>query len=409
LGLDFRKILTERVTACDVFLAVIGDKWLSVTGPSGGRRLDDTDDYVRIEIEGALSRHIPVIPVLVGNSSVPKAEELPETLQALAHRQATLVRPDPDFHHDVERLFRGIEEAVAARSAPEPEAAAWLDRKLLRLGLASAAVLGVLAFGIVLFAVVRDKESSTPNLAGVASDGPRVATEIEDQTARRRQLAEKAAGEPAKKPSPRGGRIIYVEEFINKRTGLSKDLTARPDPNPGVSDRVFYFYAATGVPWRLWDIRRFETECTCEVVGRVTGDDRSRDAGWSVLLLSASGTGRGFRVNINIKGELFVTPSPWRGARAYVNTDPRIGPVTHPAIKPGSAYNNLLLTVRTREVVIIVNGSQVAEPVKLEYDVTPAKLQLGVYGPGNKLAEFDRVEIRELADHAADKPKIGNP
>src|SRR5277367_2433845 len=68
MGLDFREVLTERVAGCEVFLAVIGDAWLSITGKSGARRLDDPGDFVRIEIEAALSRNIPVIPVLVGNS-----------------------------------------------------------------------------------------------------------------------------------------------------------------------------------------------------------------------------------------------------------------------------------------------------------------------------------------------------
>jgi len=115
LGLDFRKILTERVAGCDVLLAVIGDEWLSIDGPSGARRLDDPSDFVRFEIEAALSRSIPVIPVLVGNSPVPKAEELPVSLRDLAYRQSCRVRPDPDFHHDVVCLVRGIAEVVTAR------------------------------------------------------------------------------------------------------------------------------------------------------------------------------------------------------------------------------------------------------------------------------------------------------
>ena len=113
LGSDFREVLTERVAGCDVFLALIGDAWLSSAGPSGTRRLDDPDDFVRIEIEAALGRSIPVIPVLVGGSSVPKAEELPESLRDLAFRRGLPVRSDPDFHRDVERLIRGIEDMVS--------------------------------------------------------------------------------------------------------------------------------------------------------------------------------------------------------------------------------------------------------------------------------------------------------
>ena len=113
-GLDFREVLTERVAGCDVFLAVIGDAWLSTAGKSGTRRLDDPGDFVRIEIEAALGRNIPVIPVLVGNSSIPPAEELPESLRALAYRNGLFVRPDPDFHKDVDRLVRGIKDVVSA-------------------------------------------------------------------------------------------------------------------------------------------------------------------------------------------------------------------------------------------------------------------------------------------------------
>ena len=114
LGLYSREILSERVAGCDVFLAVIGDAWLSITGKSGTRRLDDPADFVRIKVEAALGRKIPVIPVLVGNSSVPPAEELPESLRGLSFRHGLRVRPDLDFHNDMHRLIRGIEEGVAA-------------------------------------------------------------------------------------------------------------------------------------------------------------------------------------------------------------------------------------------------------------------------------------------------------
>ena len=98
LGLDFREVLTERVAGCDVFIAVIGDAWLSIAKKGGKRRLDDPGDFVRIEIEAALSRQIPVIPVLVGEAPVPPAEELPESLRGLSFRNGLPVRPDPDFH-----------------------------------------------------------------------------------------------------------------------------------------------------------------------------------------------------------------------------------------------------------------------------------------------------------------------
>ena len=56
LGDDFVEVLNEAVGSTDVLLALIGDKWLTVTGEEGARRLDDPDDFVRLEIEAELIR-----------------------------------------------------------------------------------------------------------------------------------------------------------------------------------------------------------------------------------------------------------------------------------------------------------------------------------------------------------------
>ncbi len=107
LGVDFKKHLRDSVARCDVLLTVIGRQWL--IGNVGERRLDDVRDFVRIEIEAALHRDIPVVPVLVQAAPVPRPEDLPETLQSLVYRNGIPVRPDPDFHQDMDRLIRGIE------------------------------------------------------------------------------------------------------------------------------------------------------------------------------------------------------------------------------------------------------------------------------------------------------------
>src|SRR5262245_22919065 len=60
-GIDFRKYINDAVSQCDAFLALIGSKWLRVR-KIGRRRLEDPNDFVRIEIEAALKRDIPVIP-----------------------------------------------------------------------------------------------------------------------------------------------------------------------------------------------------------------------------------------------------------------------------------------------------------------------------------------------------------
>src|SRR6516164_364511 len=58
LGIDFVKHLREAVAKCEVLLAVIGPNWLDLRDERGARRLDDPNDFVRIEIGTALQRQI---------------------------------------------------------------------------------------------------------------------------------------------------------------------------------------------------------------------------------------------------------------------------------------------------------------------------------------------------------------
>ena len=64
-GVDFVADLNNQVATCRVFLAVIGPNWLDAKDETGRRRLGNPDDFVVIEIAAALSRNIPVIPVLL--------------------------------------------------------------------------------------------------------------------------------------------------------------------------------------------------------------------------------------------------------------------------------------------------------------------------------------------------------
>jgi hypothetical protein len=67
-GLDFVRVLEEQVAKCDVLLAVGGKGWSESRYASGAQRLNNPDDFVRIEIESALKQDKRVIPVLVGEA-----------------------------------------------------------------------------------------------------------------------------------------------------------------------------------------------------------------------------------------------------------------------------------------------------------------------------------------------------
>ena len=92
-GDDLVEVIDEAVGSCEVLLALIGDRLLSMTGPDERRRLDDPADVVRLEIEAALARNICVIPVLIEGARMPRADELPDSLAKLARRQAIELRP----------------------------------------------------------------------------------------------------------------------------------------------------------------------------------------------------------------------------------------------------------------------------------------------------------------------------
>jgi tetratricopeptide (TPR) repeat protein len=109
-GVDFVVHLNNQVAACRVILVIIGPNWLTAKDESGGRRLDNPDDFVAIEIATALERDIRVVPVLVDGATMPKARDLPEPLKSLARRQAVEVR---QFHfgRDAEALIERVREA----------------------------------------------------------------------------------------------------------------------------------------------------------------------------------------------------------------------------------------------------------------------------------------------------------
>lgn len=65
LAVDFVKAVQESVGACEVLITVIGKHWLSSADEQGRPRLDNPEDFVRLEIGTVPKRDIRVIPVLV--------------------------------------------------------------------------------------------------------------------------------------------------------------------------------------------------------------------------------------------------------------------------------------------------------------------------------------------------------
>jgi TIR domain len=119
-GLDFVRVLEEQIGQCDALLAVIGKGWIDARDDTGARRLDNPEDFVRIEIEAALKQDKRVIPVLVGDTRMPRPEELPEAIRPLARRNAVRLSHErfrADAQGLIKALQRALEEVEAFRQA----------------------------------------------------------------------------------------------------------------------------------------------------------------------------------------------------------------------------------------------------------------------------------------------------
>tara|TARA_R110002073_G_scaffold318350_1_gene492462 strand:+ start:1311 stop:2984 length:1674 start_codon:yes stop_codon:yes gene_type:complete len=109
-GQNFTQVLEETLGRCSVVIAVIGRQWLDCQDEAGRRRLDDSNDFIQLEIRRALERKIILIPVLVGGSKMPAVDELPVAIADLALQQAFEIS-DTRFHADVDALIDDLETA----------------------------------------------------------------------------------------------------------------------------------------------------------------------------------------------------------------------------------------------------------------------------------------------------------
>jgi hypothetical protein len=134
MGVNFQQHLAAAVSACDVMLALIGEEWLTANR-NGQRRLDDPGDFVRTEIESALNRGIPVVPILIGRASMPREQDLPGALKPIAFRNAAQIDVGLGFSNHVDRLIRHL-ELLVERTPSLPPVSDVVARKGDELGIA---------------------------------------------------------------------------------------------------------------------------------------------------------------------------------------------------------------------------------------------------------------------------------
>ena len=153
-GEDFVQALESQVAQCDALLAVIGNGWLDAADELGSRRLDDPNDFVRIEIESALKQGKRVIPVLVHEARMPRPDELPEAIRPLATRNAVRLTHER-FRADVQGLIKALQGALAEVASLRPDAIGDMGSEprkpslLTRRALMTTGVLGIVLAGSI--------------------------------------------------------------------------------------------------------------------------------------------------------------------------------------------------------------------------------------------------------------------
>jgi hypothetical protein len=108
-GEDFLERLEAALEQCHVLLALIGPHWME------NKRLHNPDDFVRLEIERAIRRGLPVMPLRINNANMPTVDDLPPSIAKLTKQQAIPINSGPDFSGQMDRLVRDLKRLLGTR------------------------------------------------------------------------------------------------------------------------------------------------------------------------------------------------------------------------------------------------------------------------------------------------------
>jgi hypothetical protein len=108
-AVSFPEFIREAIADSKVLIALIGFEWAA--------RIREEADPVRMEVETAIERRVPVLPVLIGNTTMPHPDALPTTLLSVSSQNAMTLGVLHDFDTHMRLLTTRIEALLGARSA----------------------------------------------------------------------------------------------------------------------------------------------------------------------------------------------------------------------------------------------------------------------------------------------------
>jgi TRAP-type C4-dicarboxylate transport system substrate-binding protein len=276
LGRDFRRVIDQQIASCGFLLAVIGKGWLNTTDNEGRRRLDDSNDFVRLEIAAALKRNIRVIPVLVQGAKMPGGDSLPEDLKELAFRNAvelTHARWDSDTQVLIKALDRCIQaenqqkegeytgpiapprsdETDSKRSGPTPVVPRRRIPHLTTLIILALAV-GIIVGGSLIYVKIQDAaEEQRIAAERLAAERAQARKEAEAQKAAAEKLAaekaqaEKLAAERAQARKEAEAQKAAAEKFAAEKAQAEKIAQQRAEQERNLQEQKAKEAAATQI------------------------------------------------------------------------------------------------------------------------------------------------------------------
>ena len=233
-GYDWAEEIQDALKEGVVVLALIGPQWAESRDSEGRRRLDDPQDSNRLELETALSKNIPVIPVLVEGAVIPDENALPSSLAALRRRHAIRLRDD-DWNADFSRLedalqALGVTAAPATVEAVNPDVRSVKRRTAVRLaatGLLGAAAVGGATWGL-LTDFGADKTTPGPSPGPTGGTQPRVEPPPVGAGKETSLVSPDSRGGTRPRPEPRAG---SDKETPNPSPSPSGSTRPRPEPS----------------------------------------------------------------------------------------------------------------------------------------------------------------------------------
>jgi tetratricopeptide (TPR) repeat protein len=139
VGVDFTQEIERAVASSVALIAVIGPTW-ATEAVDGKRRLEDPEDFVRLEISSALKRNIRIIPVLVGGAAMPSDEQLPPDLDPL-RRWNAIQLVEEYYDQGLQRLIDALRPQLGEPRTEERVGHVETDRRIKELrGQAEAAL-----------------------------------------------------------------------------------------------------------------------------------------------------------------------------------------------------------------------------------------------------------------------------